>query len=184
MQSSTEPPDRASQAEFLSLFLAAEADIYRYVCALAPQPDEARDIVQETALALWEQFDRYDRSRPFVPWALRFALNKVRQHAAKTGRFPLLLEDEALLAQLQKEQEEMSQRLAERRAHLQQCLEKLPPEQAVLVRSYYWEQANVEKLAASTAASVEATYKRLQRIRLQLFECISRLERSISQAEG
>ena len=178
MPDSSQHPERTPQAEFLPLFLAAEADIYRYVCALAPRPDEARDIVQETALALWEQFDRYDRSRPFLPWALRFALNKVRQHAEKTGRFPLLLEDEALLEQLQREQEELGQRFAERRTHLLQCLEKLPAEHATLVRGYYWEQAGIERLATGTASSVEATYKRLQRIRLQLLECISRLERA------
>jgi RNA polymerase sigma-70 factor (ECF subfamily) len=177
-------PDRKAQGEFLALFLEIEADVYRYVCALTPRPEEARDIVQETALALWENFDRYDRSRPFLPWALRFALNKVRQHAEKTGRFPLLLEDEALCELLHREQVEQGARLAERRQHLQQCLQKLPDEQAALVRGYYWELVNIDQLAAGAAASVEATYKRLQRIRLLLLECINRLERDGREAKG
>ncbi len=177
-------PDRQAQGEFLALFLQVEADIYRYVCAFSPRPADARDIVQETALALWENFDRYDRTRPFLPWALRFALNKVRQQAEKTGRFPLLLEDEALCELLQREQVELSPNLAERRQHLRQCLEKLPVEQASLVRGYYWEQADIDKLAASATSSVEATYKRLQRIRLLLLDCISRLERTSQGAEG
>lgn len=178
------PSDRKAQSEFLTLFLQVEADIYRYVCALSPRPEEARDIVQETALALWENFDRYDQSRPFLPWALRFALNKVRQHAEKTGRFPLLLEDEALCDLLQKEQATLSPALAERRQHLRQCLEKLPGEQTALVKGYYWEQVNIEQLAADAAASVEATYKRLQRVRLLLLDCINRLEREGQEEKG
>lgn len=174
--------ERKLQAEFLSLFLEAQTDIYRYVCALAPQPNDARDIVQETAMALWEQFDCYDRSRPFLPWALRFALNKVRQQAEKTGRFPLLLEDEALWALLQQEQEELNPQLTERRQHLLKCLEKLPAEQVSLVRGYYWERVNIDQLADGAASSVEATYKRLQRVRLLLLDCISRLERSSYEA--
>ena len=36
----------------------------------------AHDIVQQTAIALWEKFDAYDPAQPFTPWACRFALNK------------------------------------------------------------------------------------------------------------
>lgn len=80
------PSDKRS--EFLARFLEIETSLYHYVCAVAPVPQDARDIVQETALALWEHDDRYDRSRPFLPWALRVARNKARQHAEKAGRPP------------------------------------------------------------------------------------------------
>jgi DNA-directed RNA polymerase specialized sigma24 family protein len=67
------------RGQFLRLFLEAERDIHRYICAILPNPQDARDVLQETALALWEEFDQYDVTRPFVPWAVRFALNKARQ---------------------------------------------------------------------------------------------------------
>jgi len=43
-----------SRSEFLARFLEIETSLYRYVCAVAPIPQDARDIVQETAIALWE----------------------------------------------------------------------------------------------------------------------------------
>src|SRR5678816_4304895 len=69
----------AAQQRFLSLFLRSEREIFRYVAALVPNMADAEDIVQQTALALWEKFDSYDPSQPFTPWACRFALNKTRQ---------------------------------------------------------------------------------------------------------
>jgi DNA-directed RNA polymerase specialized sigma24 family protein len=74
-----------AHGDFLRLFLESERDLYRYVCALLPRPQDARDVVQETALALWENFERYDAARPFLPWALRFALNKARRSRSCSG---------------------------------------------------------------------------------------------------
>ncbi len=92
------PGSIPSHGTFLRLFLAAEQDLYRYVCALLPQPQDARD-------------------------------------------------------------------------------EKLPAEQAGLMRGYYWDRLSVEHLAEQARSSVEAVYKRLQRIRLLLLDCVQRLRR-------
>ena len=49
----------ASQQRFLSLFLRSEREIFRYVAVLVPNVADAEDIVQQTAIALWEKFDAY-----------------------------------------------------------------------------------------------------------------------------
>ena len=69
---SPEPPrenhDRAAaQQRFLSLFLRSEREVFRYVAALVPNVADAEDIVQQTAVALWEKFDAYDPAQPFTP---------------------------------------------------------------------------------------------------------------------
>src|SRR5512147_908276 len=83
----------AAQQRFLSLFLRSEREIFRYVAALVPSVADAEDIVQQTALALWEKFDAYDPSQPFTPWACRFALNKTRQWTERRQRWQALLEN-------------------------------------------------------------------------------------------
>jgi len=166
-----------AHGDFLRLFLESERDLYRYVCALLPRPQDARDVVQETALALWENFERYDAARPFLPWALRFALNKARQHAAREGRRSLLLDDEVLLEKIAAEQELQRPEFEARRQRLRDCLEKLPGEHSGLVRGYYWDRLSTEQLAERARSSVEAVYKRLQRIRILLLDCVQRLVR-------
>jgi RNA polymerase sigma-70 factor (ECF subfamily) len=48
------------------------------VSVLVPNLPDAEDIVQQTAVALWEKFDEYDPKLPFTPWACRFALIATR----------------------------------------------------------------------------------------------------------
>src|ERR1051325_7550913 len=81
-----------AQQQFLSLFLRSEREIFRYVAVLVPNVSEAEDIVQQTAIALWEKFDAYDPSQPFTPWACRFALNKTKQWVERRQRWQALLE--------------------------------------------------------------------------------------------
>jgi len=49
-----------AQQQFISLFLRSEREIFRYVAALVPNVSDAEDIVQQTALVLWQKFDAYD----------------------------------------------------------------------------------------------------------------------------
>ena len=81
----------AAQQRFLSLFLRSEREIFRYVAALIPNVADAEDIVQQTALVLWEKFEAYDPGQPFTPWACRFALNKTRQWLERRQRWQALL---------------------------------------------------------------------------------------------
>src|SRR5512147_2164035 len=83
----------AAQQRFLSLFLRSEREIFRYVAALVPNMTDAEDIVQQTAMSLWEKFDAYDPAQPFTPWACRFALNKTRQWIERRQRWQALLEN-------------------------------------------------------------------------------------------
>jgi RNA polymerase sigma-70 factor (ECF subfamily) len=165
-----------ARSDFLARFLEIETSLYRYVCVVAPVPQDARDIVQETALALWEHDDCYDPSRPFLPWALRVARNKARQHAEKAGRFPRLLGDEALLDLIVSEGEEFAGGAEDRQAYLRQCLEKLQPDHFQLIKGYYWQRKGIEPLAREMKTTVEGIYKRLQRIRGQLEKCIQMRE--------
>jgi RNA polymerase sigma-70 factor, ECF subfamily len=173
------PPDstnrfgdqNAAQQRFLSLFLRSEREVFRYVAALVPNVADAEDIVQQTALTLWEKFDAYDPSRPFTPWACRFALNKARQWIERRQRWQTLLQD-GLAEELAQRREELRPELEVRLKHLEGCIGKLPKDQRSLVEGYYYHRTEIEKVAENHGRTVEATYKALQRIRAALQICI------------
>src|SRR6478736_6941735 len=139
------PPDstrhfgdqNAAQQRFLSLFLRSEREVFRYVAALVPNVADAEDIVQQTALSLWEKFDAYDPAQPFTPWACRFALNKTKQWLERRQRWQALLEG-GLAEELAQRREELRPALDLRLRHLEVCLGKLPVEQSSLVEGYYY----------------------------------------------
>ncbi len=171
----------AAQQEFLRVFLANEREIFRYVTALVPPTADAQEIVQQTAVVLWEKFDQYDASRPFAPWACRFALNIARQWMARRQRWKALL-DGGLAQELATRREQLRPDFDARLEHLGRCLEKLPEKQRLLVDGYYFKQSSVETIAEQARRTVDAVYKALQRIRLQLRECMERsLQEEISK---
>lgn len=161
----------AAQQRFLSLFLRSEREIFRYVAAMVPSVADAEDIVQQTALALWEKFDAYDPGRPFTPWACRFALNKTRQWLERRQRWQALLEN-GLAEELALRREELLPELDRRLGHLEGCLGKLPEDQLSLVEGYYYRRDGIEKLATDSGRTAAAAYKMLQRVRLALQACI------------
>ena len=163
----------AAQQEFLRVFLANEREIFRYVAVLVPPTADAQEIVQQTAVVLWEKFDQYDASRPFAPWACRFALNIARQWMARRQRWKALL-DRGLAEELALRREQLRPEFHARLEHLDHCLQKLSEKQRILIDGYYFEQSGVETLARQAQQTVGAVYKALQRIRRQLRECIER----------
>ena len=175
------PPPLTHQ-RFMRLFLEAERELLRYVMALVPNVCDARDVVQETAVALWQAREKYDPSRPFVPWACRFALNEARMHLRKEARRRRWL-DEDVAALLEERRVEMALSLDLRREHLRECLTKLPEAQRQLVRGYYFDEQNIEAMARSLGRGAEAIYKSLQRIRLALHQCIERKQQQQLQQE-
>ena len=162
---------QTARRRFLSLFLRSEREVFRYVAVLVPNVADAEDIVQETALALWEKFDAYDPNQPFTPWACRFALNKARQWIERHQRWQALLES-GLAEELARRREELRPELEGRLKHLEGCLKRLPDEQRSLVEGYYYRRDTIEKLAAGSSRTVAATYKTLQRVRQALQACI------------
>jgi RNA polymerase sigma-70 factor (ECF subfamily) len=166
----------AAQQDFLRVFLANEREIIRYVAALVPAIADAEEIVQQTAVVMWEKFEEYDAERPFAPWACRFALNVTRQWIARRQRWKALL-DGGLAEELVLRREQLRPEFDSRLARLEQCTQKLPKEQRSLIDGYYFRRVDVEALARQAQRTVEAVYKSLQRIRRSLRDCIERAEK-------
>ena len=169
----TKTTDFESHEEFMRRFLECQRGLLRYVMCFVPNAHDARDIVQNTAIALWRKHEQFDPSEPFMPWACRFALNETRLFMRANQRWKHFLDDETV-AVLAGRREEMADELDERRIHLRECLRKLPESQRSVVEGYYFKDLSVEQLAESSQRSVEAIYKSLQRIRSALMECVQR----------
>lgn len=174
---STGPAD--DHKRFMRLFLAHEPEILRCVLVFVPHRTDARDIVQETAVALWKHFRDYDPERSFANWACGFARIEIRRFLRRMHRRAALSETaaEAMLVA----DEVAAETHEQRERHLAECMAQLPPRQRRLVEGYYFEEAEVASLAREHGHTVEAVYKALQRIRRVLLDC---LERKSSAGSG
>ncbi|MGE3803172.1 MAG: sigma-70 family RNA polymerase sigma factor [Gemmataceae bacterium] len=166
-------PTPDAQQRFLRLFLANEREVFRTVAAIIPNLEDARDVVQQVALALWERFDDYDPGRPFAPWACAFAVNLARQWLTRHQRWQAFLNG-GLVNELIRRREELLAEMDSRFGHLEKCLHKLPEDQRALLEGYYQRRTPVDILAQEAGRTVDAVYKLLQRLRAVLRACIER----------
>jgi DNA-directed RNA polymerase specialized sigma24 family protein len=70
-------PANDSSYEFLSHMQKNQRSIRNYITNIHPHSQDLDDLVQQTALTLWREFEKHDATREFLPWALRIACFEV-----------------------------------------------------------------------------------------------------------
>lgn len=75
---------------------AAQMPLLTFISTICGVPQEARDILGETNLALIRKRDAYDASRPFLPWARSFAFLTVRCWQRSRRRDRLVCDDDLM----------------------------------------------------------------------------------------
>ena len=168
--------DRRSQADFMSLFAECERQLLGYILVMVPQYQDALDVLQEAAAAMWEKFDTYEDIGPFVVWARKFAHIQVhrfrdRQRHRNWMLQPLGEEVADALGQAYESHEGV---LELRREALSECLKKLTSQELDLLRQRYWSTGSLRDVASSLGLSEDQIYRRLQKIRQLLQECINK----------
>jgi RNA polymerase sigma-70 factor, ECF subfamily len=168
------PPVAGEDPErFVRLFVEGEREILRYILRLVPDLDDAREILQETAVDLWRKFDRYDPACAFAPWACGFAFRCVLKHREQQARRAKCLSIESLDL-IAAERSEKDGLLEDRRRALERCLQQLRDDDRLVVEHRYARQMSVAEIAGTTGRNTSALYKALERIRRQLLECVNR----------
>lgn len=166
--------DSPPNAEAIIVLLTQHQEaLFRYIFSLVPWEADARDIMQETSVALFRKFDGYDRSRPFLPWAYRFAYLQVQKHREKTARSPLLF-GEDVMDLLANERTHLEPELEERLRLLDGCLQKLSAQEKELVTSRYGQRDGAEAMMVRFAMSRRTLFRNLELLRQQLHDCVTR----------
>jgi len=170
--------ENADDAErFIRLFTANERRIYAYILALLGNLADADDVLQETSVVLWRQFDQYTPGTSFTAWAFAVARNKVMTHR-QTRRRSRLRFNPALIDTLSEELAARQQQHDRRHEALAQCIEQLPPRDRDLIRRRYEPGATIKSIAAAVGRPVQGMYKAMRRIEDALHDCVTRKMRS------
>ena len=138
---------------FIGLLLEHEKELLRFIFQLAGNREDAKDIMQKTAIALWKKFESCDSSKPFVVWVRQFARYEALSHHRNSGR--CISFSPELIQSLIDSQESYE-------------------EQSHLITVRYFEKKNIQKSASEIGRSADAIYQALKRIRKQLYDCINK----------
>jgi RNA polymerase sigma-70 factor (ECF subfamily) len=159
--------------EFVRLLAQNQRRLFVYVHTLVPNHADAEEVLQNTNLVLWREFDTFELGTNFAAWACRVALNQVLAWRKKRQRDRLQFSDDFLSA-IAHETEDAAGALEDQTRALAGCLAKLPPDQRELIRLRYTEEGSIEAVAKRAQRTVEATYRALSRVRHTLHECVTR----------
>ena len=161
--------------DFLTLYSRSQIDLQRYLWMLLPNRADAADVMQETALVLWQKFGEYDHDQPFLPWAKKFVYYQVLSHRKKQQTRRKYFSEAALekLAEDAVEVDDGEHELLEaQRVALVSCREKLPAADRETLAHRYGGEGGLQELAKATGKTVNALSLSLHRIRRKLLDCV------------
>jgi len=168
----TDSPASDPSSAFLSHMLKNQRSIRNYIFSLHPHAQDLDDLVQQTALTLWREFEKFDSSRDFLPWALRISYFEVLRLRKKQGRDRLVFSDDFIEQVATEFADEPA--AAPHRQALEFCLSKLDARSREVVLARYSERVTVKGLTTKFHVSSHKLYRMLDIARASLVACVRR----------
>lgn len=163
-----------------SLWVQSQSIVSAYITANVIDLHHAEDLLQEVAKAVAEKFDTFDRSRPFTPWVLGIARNRLLKYYRSRARDRLVLSEPAL-ARYGDAMQRIEPEAEERRHALRECLKQVTGRSREALDLRYGADLKVREIGQRLGVSASTVSVMLYRVRRVLDECI---RRTLSRGEG
>ncbi len=161
----------ARTQEFVRLLSAHEQELSGYVVSLVPNWADADEVIQETKLRLWMQFDRYDPTKDFGGWARAIAYFMVLAYRKRSQRASARFSQQ-FVDVVSREAESLAVEASPLRQTLSDCLEKLGQAARGLLWACYAGNETIKEVAIRLGRSVRGTQRAVAEIRIDLQRCI------------
>jgi len=156
-------------------FLAHRTRILGFLYSLTGNPHVSEDLLQETALVLLKNADKFEPGSNFFAWAVRVGRYKVLEYGRESRRTPLVDEETYIqLADAHARMQTPDHSESDTRHALRSCVDGLPAKSRKLIDLRYEHGHAVGRIAEIVKAQSEAIQKALSRLRRSLRECVER----------
>lgn len=169
-----EQGDRSDRCDFATLWAENFSKLRTYVRIFVPSLNDSEDVLQETALAIAKDFEKYDPTRPFLEWAVGIARNRVLQHYRARRRDRRMVFNEEAIHLVEGAFIDTEPQFDSCHDALESCLRKLPRKSRQLIDLRYLSCLRAEEISDQAGLTVQSVYTRLSQIRKALLECIKR----------
>lgn len=159
--------------QFIRLMTKYERMVYGYIFCLVPNWADADEILQETNIRLWEEFEKFKPGTNFAAWAIRVAHFQVLTWRKKVSRSRLVF-DQRVVDAIAAEPCWNNEEFESRQQALADCVSELSENSRDLLRHCYVNGAKAKDVAVELNRTPAAVYKALERIRSTLHTCIQR----------
>lgn len=162
-----------SRRQFIRLMTKNERLVYGYILSLVPNWADADEILQETNIRLWEEFEKFRAGTNFAAWAVRVAHFQILTWRKKVSRSRLVF-DQRVVDALAFEPYWTDDEFEARQQALADCIAELSPHSRELLRQCYMKGSKAKDVAVELNRTPAAIYKALERLRVVLHACIQK----------
>ena len=163
---------KGDEQAFAELYRATSPRVYGVIVRMIHDRGEAEDILQEIYATAWRRADTFDPARgSAITWLITLGRNRtidrMRQHREELlgENDPAEIADEAPTPASAAE-------FSEERRRLEQCLERLEPQQGRAVREAFFTGATYSELAQRLAVPLGTMKSWIRRSLMQLKICL------------
>lgn len=170
--------ERMSQSEELAVFWTqSQRSVCAFITSLVPNFQDADDILQNVAVITVKKFDRFDRNRSFVSWAIGIARNEILKYYTEKSKHQVVPDMEAIqrIADIyESEQPANDQYDRMMKMALASCMERLRGKWKRILELYYLREQSSARIAQQLAMTRSNVFTSLHRIRFALKECVTK----------
>lgn len=159
--------------EFVTHLTSSQSKLYAFILSLVIDPEQAKDILQNANVVLWEKSAEFKPGTNFMAWAYKVAYYEVRAARKRFARENIVF-DEDLLVGLADDVAKRNLDLEDRLDILQYCLNKLPTTHREIVRKRYADGKSIKDIASAISRTANNVAVLLHRTRVALLDCIMR----------
>lgn len=127
--------------------------LYSFLLRFSSHSYEVEDLYQEVWLRVYEKFDQYDPSQPFLPWLFRVAFRVALNFRRKLWPFTAITRDVAY----------QQQNLCEWREEIHNRLAILSPKRRWIFLLYHYESYSVREIAEIVQIPIASVKSDLRR---------------------
>lgn len=158
---------------FVRLLAKHQGQIYSYILSLVGNFNDADDVLQETSSKLWELFDQFEPGTDFLKWSLSVAHYRVLDFRKKAQRNRRVVYTEDFFEFVSDSAPKRLSATSEYLEKLKNCLEKLQPADASIIKMRYLEARRAKEIASQINRTVRNVYFTLARIQRLLLRCMN-----------
>jgi RNA polymerase sigma-70 factor (ECF subfamily) len=138
---------------------------------LVPDLAGAEEVLQRVAVALVRKYDRYDRNRPFVAWAIGMTKFEVLYYRRQQATDKHIFDDE-LVEKVAESYQELVEEFSPMRDALAKCMKALDGRSRRVLQLRYSDELRTPRIAHEMKLSVGAVRILLWRVRNALKHCM------------
>ncbi len=165
---------QGNKAAYAVLVERYQSFVFTIICRLIPQREEAEDVSQEVFVKAYLSLAGFKGSSKFSTWLYTIAHTTALSHLRKSRVSTVFAEENVMAVYADGKASTQHPQYNSLRTAVNDCIKRLPPEDAEIITLFYLAEQSIEEIAAIMQIETNNAKVKLHRARQKLKEIVER----------